>query len=156
MRKVVGGLGLLTIFAISLLAAPLRADDGVIPKRTVVAPRYDVSKEVTVTGIVESLVTKPAAGAMLGAHLLVSTSTGTVDAHIGRFVASGPNAVSFSAGQAVKLVGVMTTINEKEVFLTRTIETGNRTITVRNERGFFVPSGVKGRLAQASVSGGAR
>ena len=82
---------------------------------------------------------------MLGTHLMVSTSKGTIDAHIGGFVLRGSHPYAPAAGQSVKLVGVMTTINHKNVFLTRTIETGNRTVQVRTERGFLIVPGAKGQ-----------
>jgi hypothetical protein len=150
MRKIAGGMFLLATLAISLLAVPLGADESAAPKRTVIASKYDVSKEVTIEGTVETLVTKPAPGMMVGAHLIVSTPQGTVDAHIGNRVITGPNAASFASGQAVKLVGIMSEFNKQNVFIVRTIETENRTIAVRNEHGFLVPPG--SRVNQASVS----
>jgi len=158
MSKMLGGACLLTLLTASLLAAPLHADNKPVAfKRTVLAPRYDSNKEVTVQGTVQSVVNKPTPGMMLGGHLIVSTTEGTVDAHVGSFVLSGPHATSFAPGQPVKLVGVMTTINGKSVFLARQIQTGNRTLTVRNQRGFLVVSGRKGNLEHFSLpSGGAR
>jgi hypothetical protein len=140
----------------SLLAVPLHADEATAQKRTVIAPRYDSTKEITLDGTVQSPVTTPTPGRMSGAHLMVSTSTGTVDANIGIFVRSGPHAMALASGQAIKLVGVMTTVNDKSVFLTREIQTENATIEVRNEHGFLITPGVKGRLAGVSSTGGAR
>jgi len=156
MRKIAGGFCLLTTLAISLFAAPQNANESVTPKRTVIAPKYDVSKEVTLEGTIQSLVKKPAPGAMLGAHLIVSTAQGAVDAHIGDRVIAGPNAESFATGQAVKLVGTMTEINQQSVLLVRTIQTANRTITVRSEHGFLVFPGSKATLKDAASTGGVR
>lgn len=156
MKKVGEGMRLLTLLALVLLAAPLLANNQSTRfQRTVVAPRYDARNEVALEGTVQSLVKEPAPGMMLGAHLMVSTAQGTVDAQIGR-VAWGPHAVSFAPGETVKLVGVMATINHQSVFLTRTIQTGNRTITVRNERGFFATPGAQARTTRFSSRGGAR
>ena len=156
MRKIVGGLSLLTALVISVCWVPLDANESVTPKRTVIASKYDVTKEVTLEGTIQSLVKNPAAGAMPGAHLIVSTGQGTVDAHIGNHVIMGPSAESFATGQAVKLVGIMTKFNEQEVLLVRTIQTGNRTITVRNEHGFLVYPGSKATLKDAAPTGGVR
>ncbi|HXW62993.1 MAG TPA: hypothetical protein VEJ45_10355 [Candidatus Acidoferrales bacterium] len=142
MRKIAGAMCLLATLAISLLAVPLDADESAAPKRTVIASKYDVSKEVTIEGTVQALVTKPTPGMMVGAHLVVSTPQGTVYAHIGNRVITGPSAASFASGQAVKLVGVVTELNQQKVILVRTIETENRTITVRNEHGFLVSPSV--------------
>jgi hypothetical protein len=52
----------------------------------------------------------------------------------------------------------MTTINHKSVFLTRTVETGSRTVQVRTERGFLIAPGTMGKMAKAKISttGGAQ
>jgi len=159
MRKMLGGVCLLTLLTISLLAAPLHADNNPVAfKRTVIAPRYDATKEITLNGTVQSPSTKSAPGALLGGHLMVTTLQGTVDAHVGPFAFSGPRATPLASGQAVKLVGVMTNINGKNVFLTRQIQTANSTITVRNERGFLIIPGRKGNSDRVSFfsAGGAR
>ena len=156
MRNKLGGFCLLTALVITLLAAPLNAGTSKTFKRTVVAPRYEVSKEVTLEGTIQSVVKKPTPGSMLGTHLMVSTSKGTVDAHIGFFVTRGPHAYTPTVGESVKIVGVTTTINHKEIFLTRTIETGSRTVQVRTKTGFLIVPGVKGRMVKTSTTGGAR
>jgi len=154
MRKMLGGISLLTVLAISSLAAPLYAAHKPAFKRAVQTPRYDVTKEVTIQGTIQAVVKKPTPGMMLGTHLLVASPKGTIDAHIGGFVERGQHAYSPAVGQSVKLVGVMTTINHKSVFLTRTIETGYRTVQVRTARGFLIVPGMKGRLAQAKLAAG--
>lgn len=154
MKKATGGLCLLMTLAIALLAVPLHANESVTLKRTVIASKYDVSKEVTLEGTVQNLVRKPAPGAMVGAHLIVATAQGTVDAHIGDYVVTGRYATSFASGQAVKLVGVMTEFNNQNVLLVRTIQIENRTITVRSDHGFLVYSGANARLTGVSSTGG--
>jgi hypothetical protein len=156
MRKFAGVLCLLMTLAISLFAGPMYADESAALKRTVTAPKYDMSKEVTLKGTVQDVVMRPAAGSIMGAHLMVATAQGVVDAHIGNLVFSGKDGVSFSSGQSVKLTGIMTTFNQKSVFLVRTIETGSTTITVRNDHGFLVSPGQRMRLAGVSSTGGAR
>ncbi len=156
MRKIAGVLCLLMTLAISLLAAPVYANESVALKRTVTASRYDVTKEVTLEGAIQSLVRKPAPGTILGAHLIVSTGQGTVDAHIGNYLVVGKYATPLTSGQSVKLTGMMVTINQKSVLLVRTMQTGDRTITIRNEHGFLVYPGAKARLAAVSSTGGAR
>lgn len=157
MRKMLGGLCLLTVFAVTAVAVPLRADQHKAFKRNPTTSRYDVSKETTMEGTIQEVVKKPVRGTMFGAHLTVSTPKGAIDAHIGDFVLRGQHAYSPAAGQSVKLTGVMTTINQKSVFLTRTIETGGRTIQVRSQRGFLIVPGRKGKILQtAAAKGGAQ
>jgi hypothetical protein len=156
MRKIASGLCLLATLGTSLLAKPLYANEPVAPRRAVIASKYDLSKEITLQGTVESLVKKPAPTTIMGAHLEVSTAQGTVDAHIGNFVLAGRTPVSFAPGQSVKLVGLMTTVNHQNIFLVRTLQTGNRTITVRSEHGFLVNPDARTRLTNVPPAGGAR
>jgi hypothetical protein len=156
MRKIAVGLCLLATVAISLLVEPLYANESVAPRRTVIASKYDVTKEITVQGTVQSLVKNPAPGTIRGAHLTVATAKGTLDAHIGNFVLAGRAPMSFAPGQSVRLVGLMTTINHQNVLLVRTIQTENRTITVRSDHGFLVSPGARTRLVGAASTGGAR
>lgn len=96
---------------------------------------YDVSKEVTLNGTVSSVLTKPSKGMIMGSHLLLSTASGPVDASLGRFALSGKGAVSVAAGQQIEVTGVMKTIKDKQVFLTRTVKVGSKVYTIRNEHG---------------------
>jgi hypothetical protein len=160
MRKFTGGVYLLLIAALVLMAAPLFANNtnhrSRLPQRTVRASGYNIAKEVTLDGTVQSVDRKANSRMMLGARLTVATAQGTVEADIGRFLLRGPHAVSFSAGQQVRLVGMMTTINRGNVLLTRVIETRGQTITVRNEQGFLVSPAAKMFLTRISAAGGAR
>jgi len=156
MRKHLGVLCLLATLAISLLATPLFANESVAPKRTVIASKYDLSNEVTLTGTIQSLVKKPAPGTLMGAHLMVSTAQGTVDAHIGNFLIAGRNPTSFVSGESIKLVGIMTTINHHNLFLVRTLQMGDRTIMVRSEHGFLVAPASAARLKATSSTGAGR
>jgi hypothetical protein len=156
MRKVAGVLSFLMALSILLLAGPLYANESQAVKRTVAPSKYDVTKEITLEGTIQSLVRKPAPGTIMGAHLMVSTAHGTVDAHIGNYFVMGKYAMPFASGESVKLVGIMATINHQSVFLVRTLQTGNSTITVRSDHGFLIYPGAKTHLASISSTGGAR
>lgn len=156
MKKLSLRLCFLSALVLSAPAVPLHAGNAPEFKRTLIAPRYDATKEVTIEGTIQELVTKPIPGAILGGHLMVSTSSGIIDAQIGSFILRGPQPFAPVAGQSVKIVGVMANINHRNVFLTRTIETENRTIEVRTARGFFIIPGTENRSAQIPTTGGAR
>jgi len=100
---------------------------------------YDVTQEVTLSGTVSSVLTKPAAGMIMGSHLLLATPSGPVDASLGRFGLLGKGAVSVTAGQQIEVTGVMKTLNDKQVLLVRTVKTGGQIYTIRNQHGFPVP-----------------
>jgi hypothetical protein len=156
MRKLSLSVCYLSAIVVSAPAVPLHAGNAPEFKRTVVVARYDAAKEITIEGTIQQLVTKPIPGAILGGHLMVSTSSGIIDAQIGSFILRGPQPFAPVAGQSVRIVGVMANINRRNVFLARTIETENRTIEVRTARGFFVIPGTENRSAQIPTTGGAR
>jgi DNA/RNA endonuclease YhcR with UshA esterase domain len=156
MRNSFGPLCLLAVLLISSSAAPVSADQSEAKKRVAHPSRYDAAKEVTLEGTVESLVTKPAPGKMLGGHLIVATSKGTVDGQIGGFVLRGSQAFTAAPGEKVKITGVMTTFRGQQAFLVRTIQTPERTVVVRNAHGFFVVPGARAHLTHTSTQGAAR
>jgi hypothetical protein len=119
------------------LAAPASAQTAATASAAHLTPLYDASKEVTITGTVSNVVTKPSANMIGGGHLIVATAKGAVDAHVGRRLA-GTNAIGVKSGDSVKLVGVMATINHNQVFLVRTAQDGGHTYTIRNENGFLI------------------
>jgi len=94
--------------------------------------------EVTISGTVDRLLTQPLSpGSPAGAHLLISASGKTVDAHLGpRF--SRQNRDAMTAGQPVEVTGVLTQIHGQEVLLVRQLTFEGHTVTVRNQRGFLV------------------
>lgn len=146
----------MTLLAFSAVAASGFSDDATTFKRAVVAPLYDASKEVTIEGTIQSVVKKPTVGMMLGEHLMLATSKGTVDAHVGGLVTLRPDLLPVSIDESVKVVGVMATINHREVFLVRTVEAGGKTTQIRDAHGFFIRPGAKERVAQTSLKEGAR
>ena len=104
--------GLLTGLLFAILVVPLNAADS--------DSRYDVSKEVTLSGTVSSVLHKPAPGMIWGSHLMVETIFGRLDASLGRFGLEGKGALSVTPGQQIELTGVMKAVRDKEVFVVRT------------------------------------
>ncbi len=77
MKKLLGGLGLLTLMAFSFTASSQAAT---ATKKIAVTPKhtYDVSKEVTLQGTVSNVVKKPSAGMLTGTHLMLATANGSL------------------------------------------------------------------------------
>jgi len=139
----------------ALAATPLHANTAsALPKRSVLASRYELTKEVTLQGTVQSVDARP--NSSLGAHLTVATSQGEVEAEIGPFLLDRPGAPSFTPGEQVKLIGITATVNNHKVLITRLVVAGRQTITVRNLNGFAVPPAGYVRPSSTSVNGGAR
>ena len=108
MKKLLGGLGLLTLMAFFVFVAPGQAAS--TSKKITITPKhsYNVSKEVTLTGTVSSVVKKPSAGMLIGTHVMLNTANGGVDAHIGSYAGRDKRLDSLSQGETVKAVGMMT------------------------------------------------
>jgi hypothetical protein len=129
----------LMVLAVSgWLAAPASAQTAATTDAARSAPAYDASNEITLTGRVSNVLKQPASGMIAGGHLIVATAQGAVDAHVGGKALQGHYAIAVKAGDSVKLVGVMTTMNHSQVFLVRTVEDSGHTYTIRNKNGFLV------------------
>ena len=136
--------GLLTGLLLAILVVPLNAEDS--------DSRYDVSKEVTLSGTVSSVLDKPAPGMIWGCHLMVETVSGRLDASLGRFGLEGKGALSVTPGQQIELTGVMKTVRDQEVFVVRTVKANGETFTMRNEHGIEVSPQARERAAEKGVT----
>jgi hypothetical protein len=112
----------------------------------------NVSQEITLTGNVSRVLTKGAPGMIAGAHLLLETPSGIVDASLGRFGLRGNGALSVAAGQQIEATGVMKTIHDKSIFLVRTVKIGDEIYTIRSQHGFPVSPQARERASQKGGS----
>ena len=117
--------------------------------------RYDATHEVTIHGNVSSVLTTGSEGMLMGSHLLVRTSSGTVDASLGSWALRGTNALSVKAGWSVDVTGVMKTLpGNKQVLIARTVKTGTQIFTVRNEYGIPLSPQARERAAHGAAQKG--
>ncbi|HEV2490224.1 MAG TPA: hypothetical protein VGT03_10480 [Candidatus Acidoferrales bacterium] len=139
-----------------LVGAPATAQDaGQVASHASAIPVYDSAHETLVQGNIESVVTRTNWGGSFGMHLVVTTLNGSVDAHLGPFATMGSNALNFHKGDAVQIVGVMATIDGKQVLLARTLMIGGRTLVIRNQHGFLVhPGAPRASTSKTSGEGG--
>jgi hypothetical protein len=126
--------------AATLLGTMLAAAAGAqtAPRKASPAPaaRYDASHEVTIEGTVDRVVTAPSPGMLVGAHVFLTTSTGTLDAHLGIYAMRGTNALKIAPGDGVRMTGVLVTVRGQRVLLVRTAQTRAGTFAIRDARGF--------------------
>jgi hypothetical protein len=147
MIRLCSGLGAF-LLAVALFAAPIHAQ-AVRPG----AFGYDASKEVTLNATVETVVTKPSPGTLMGPHLVLQTSSGRVQASLGRYALRGKDAIPLASGQRIQVTGVMTSVGNSPIFLARTIQVEGRIYTIRNANGFVVPP-VHDQSATTPAKGG--
>jgi DNA/RNA endonuclease YhcR with UshA esterase domain len=135
MKRLSAGLFTLTLLSLATFLPTAQAQQAVASINSPKPFTYNLSEEVTLKGTVSSVLEKPSKGMIMGSHLVVKTSTGTVDASLGTSALRGKGAVPVSAGAAVELTGVMKTIKNQPVFLVRTVKEGGQTYTIRNVHG---------------------
>jgi len=122
---------------------------------------YDISKDVSLQGTVSSF-TENSQTAPLGAHVLLQTTAGNVDVHLGdaRFLRLAK--LNITQGASVRFVGQMSSAGQNPVFLARLVQIGAQVVALRSNHG--LPLGAAGvrankallANAQAEQKGGAR
>lgn len=103
---------------------------------SVVAPSaaYQVQRETTLIGTVVSSTTG-AATAPVGAHLVLQTSSGTVDVHLGDARLLAGNHFVIQAGDQLRIIGENVTYAGQTQFVARIVQKGNQALAVRSVRG---------------------
>jgi hypothetical protein len=148
MKRALTALCTLTVFLLISSLRPVQAQTATGGARPATPFDYDIRDEVTLPGTVSNILTKAAPGMIAGSHLLLTTSSGRVDASLGRSGLHGYGAVSVAAGQQIEVTGVMRTINDKPVFLVRTLKVGGEVYTLRNQHGVQLSPQARQRAEQ--------
>jgi hypothetical protein len=95
---------------------------------------YDVARESVISG---KVLEYSAAGksAPRDAHVLVQTSSGTVDAHLGNARMLKANHLTLEAGDVVSITGETVAFGDGTVFVARVIQKGAQSVAVRSRAG---------------------
>jgi hypothetical protein len=112
------------------------------------APVSSTHQDISVTGTIQQVQTTHA-----GVHLLVSSSQGLFDAHLGSNLTSDVMR-QLSADQPVQIVGFMQTVNGNDWLLVRQLTIAGDTITIRNQYGS--PVYPRAANSRSQINGGAR
>ncbi len=122
---------------------------------------YNIANDVSLQGTVLNF-TENSQTAPLGAHVLLQTSAGNVDVHLGdaRFLRLAK--LNITQGASLRFVGQMSSAGKNPVFLARLVQIGAQVVAVRSDHG--LPLGAAGvrtnkallASAQAEQKGGAR
>jgi hypothetical protein len=148
MKRTSTALCTLTVFLFITSLRPGQAQPATGVARPATPFNYDIREEVTLPGTVTNILTKAAPGMIAGSHLVLTTSSGSVDASLGRFGLRGYGAASVAAGQQIEVTGVMRTVKDKPVFLVRTLKVGGEVYTIRNQHGVQLSPQARQRVAQ--------
>ena len=132
--------GLFVVLALCLFATPAHAQTAEGTPGSAVSPKYDITQEVTLAGTVSSVVksTTPEMQMLGGSHLIVQTTSGKRDASVGGYAVKAVGALSVTPGQQVQVTGVMKTIRDQQVFVTRLVQVNGHVYKIRNEHGFIL------------------
>jgi hypothetical protein len=122
---------------------------------------YDIANDVSLQGTVLKY-TENSATPPLGAHLLLQTSSGNVDVHLGDARLLRLARLNITQGSNVRFVGQMRTVGQNSVFLARLVQVGTQLLAVRSDHGLPLASaGARANKAllanvQNDQKGGAR
>ena len=118
---------------------------------------YDASREVSLQGTVAKF-TENSKDFPPGAHVLVETSSGQTDVHLGDPRLLKSNNMTIVQGASIRIIGEPVTTNQGTFFLARLVQVGTQVVAVRSTTGIPLARGgasVTTRSASNS-QGGAR
>lgn len=153
MKPLITGLYAWSLLSLILFSAQLQAQTEAANTGPV-QPYYSVAGEFTLKATVLNVVTKPIAGMVMGAHLVLQTAGGEVDASLGKWGLQGKGAISVAAGDEIEVTGMMKSLMNKQVCLVRTAKVGGQVYTLRNEHGISVSPQARERASAKIVHAG--
>lgn len=101
---------------------------------------YNIANDVVLQGTVLKY-TENSATPPIGTHVLLQTSSGNVDVHLGDARLLHLTKLSITPGCNIRFVGQMNTEGSKQIFLARLVQVGSQVLAVRNEHGFLISRG---------------
>ena len=114
---------------------------------------YDASKEISLQGTVAKF-TENSMDLPRGAHVLVQTSSGQIDVHLGDPRLLKLNNLSISQGASIRIIGEPVATIQGTFFLARLVQQGTQVVVVRSMQGMPIsPSAPK---SASTLQGGAR
>jgi hypothetical protein len=117
---------------------------------------YDQSRETALQGTVVSFSAKSQAPSM-GAHVVVQTSSGTVDVHLGNANVLKAGGLDLKPGDSVRIIGENVEVGDGTFFAARILQKGTQAVLLRSPHGIpLAPPRVTNSSAAAQQQGGAR
>ena len=98
---------------------------------------YDVRREVNLLGTVVKY-DAASSFAPLGGHLLVQTTSGQVDVHLGNAKVLQANHFELNPGDHVRIIGEDLGTGDGVVFAARIVQKGLQAVAVRNSKGALI------------------
>ncbi|MGB7435760.1 MAG: hypothetical protein WBR26_05470 [Candidatus Acidiferrum sp.] len=114
---------------------------------------YDVGREVTLIGTVQTF-TAAAQTPPLGAHLMLQTSSGVVDVHVGDARLLRASQFTIQSGDTLRVVGETLDYGKGTQFVARLLQKGTQVLAVRSVRGFPLSYMAPRNAAASKPAGG--
>jgi hypothetical protein len=122
-------------YAIAIILLPFSAHaQSVATSSAMASPVYDLNKEIKIDGTIDKVETNTSGGP-IGTHLLVISSQGVVDVHLGSSNAVTAKNLGLSVGESIHVTGMMATVAGNSVLLARILTTSDHIYMLRNEHG---------------------
>jgi hypothetical protein len=150
-RKRIAPLMLLSALALCLSASAQQS----APSGAQRLQSYDLNREVFLVGAVVKFDPASATPPM-GAHVLLQTSSGQVDVHLGNAQLLQANHFLLHPGDNVRIVGEPMTLSDGTYFAARILQKGTQALAVRNTKGFLLTSASTMTQAQRDALRGVR
>jgi hypothetical protein len=147
---------LLTLMLASSLAFCLSAGaQQTAPPDALRLQSYELGREVSLVGTVVKYETASSALPM-GAHLLLQTSSGQVDVHVGDARVLKASKLELNAGDSVRIVGETLVSDSSTFFAARIVQKGSQGVAVRTTKGFLTRPGAGISPSQTEALRGVR
>jgi hypothetical protein len=122
---------------------------------------YNIADDVSLQGTILSY-TENSQAPPIGAHLVLQTSSGNAEVHLGDARLLHLAKMNLAQGMSIRVVGQMQTVGVKPVFMARLIQSGGQVLAVRSVHGLpLAAGGIRANKAlaknvPADQQGGAR
>jgi len=116
---------------------------------------YDLKREVNLLG---SVVKYDSASSLppIGAHVLLQTSSGQVDVHLGNAGVLKASHLQLNPGDNVRIIGEEVAYGDGSIFAARIVQKGVQAVAVRNTHGALTSPAATMSPAQKEALRGAR
>lgn len=116
---------------------------------------YDLKREVNLLG---SVVKYDSASSLppIGAHVLLQTSSGQVDVHLGNAGVLKASHLQLNPGDNVRIIGEEVAFGDGSIFAARIVQKGVQAVAVRNTHGALTSLAATMSPAQKEALRGAR
>ena len=116
---------------------------------------YALRREVSLLGTVVKFETASRVSPM-GAHLLLQTTSGQVDVHIGNAKVLQANHLGLNPGDNIRIIGEELAFGNGAIFAARIVQKGAQAVAVRNTKGFLTSPAATISSAQVEALRGVR